>query len=197
MFVKRLMIPLMLLVLVIGGLGAAGIAGADDDDHRRGGRFEREHDEDRRERGGTPLPESALYRDECSSCHFLYTPWLLPAASWKRVINESSDHFGDDLALDETTKAGLLEYLTANSTDHTGVRNEWVGKKKAKLLRGVDMNNPPKRITDLKYIKKEHHNVIRKRIYERSSIKTLSNCTACHTTAKTGDFEEDNIKIPK
>ena len=52
------------------------------------------------------------------------------------------------------------------------------------------------RITEVRYIKKEHHE-IKASVYKRESIGSFSNCSACHRTAAKGSFEEDNVKIPR
>jgi len=36
-----------------------------------------------------------LYRSECGDCHMPYPAGLLPAASWRRIMNGLEDHFGD------------------------------------------------------------------------------------------------------
>ncbi|MDA3895761.1 MAG: hypothetical protein PF482_06415 [Desulfobacteraceae bacterium] len=34
-------------------------------------------------------------------------------------------------------------------------------------------------------------------VLKRKSIGSLSNCSACHTTAESGDYDHDNVEIPK
>ncbi|MFQ5442180.1 MAG: diheme cytochrome c [Thermodesulfobacteriota bacterium] len=137
------------------------------------------------------LPKNALYDEECSSCHFLYQPWLMPARSWEAVIGGADDHFGEDLALEEAAAKEILDYLVANSTENTGVRNEWI-RKIWRSLRSMT----PKSLREVPYIKRKHRK-IRKEVFARPSINSFSNCVACHRGADHGDYEEDNIKIPK
>jgi hypothetical protein len=57
-------------------------------------------------------------------------------------------------------------------------------------------NQVPLRITDIPYIREKHHE-ISPNILKRESIGSLSNCSACHTTAENGIYEDDNVTIPK
>lgn len=166
---------------------AAGIAASTtataDDDHER-------HERHDSRRGSVSLAaENPVYKQECSSCHFLYLPGLLPARSWVRIMDNSDKHFGDNLALDEQTKKEILAYLTANSSEKTNT--EW-GQKITKSA----ANTTPERITDVPWIQKEHRKLDRN-VFKRPSIGSFSNCGACHKTAAEGDFEEDNVSVPK
>ncbi len=134
-------------------------------------------------------PESALYKEECSSCHLAYPAWLLPGQSWEGMINGSKRHFGEDLGLDESARKELLSYLKANSSEKTS------GELAGKITRSIG-SAYPERITEVPYIKKEHRK-IGEDVFKRQSVKSFSNCYACHRNAERGDFEEDAVSIPK
>ncbi len=142
-----------------------------------------------RKRRFLPPVDNAMYADECGTCHFLYLPGLLPAGSWVKVMEGAEDHFGEDLALDVELADDILEYLKANSAETTGA------KRSRKILKSLG-GETPLRITEVPYIKREHHE-IRAKVYKRESIGSFSNCSACHRTAAKGNFEEDNVKIPR
>jgi hypothetical protein len=57
-------------------------------------------------------------------------------------------------------------------------------------------NQVPLRITDIPYIIDKHHE-ISPNVLRLESIGSLANCSACHTTAKDGIYEDDNVIIPK
>jgi len=141
--------------------------------------------------GNRPFPvvNSEVYEQECSSCHYLYQPGLLPWRSWKKLIKGSSDHFGENLGLDEKEAGGIGAYLRANSADN-GV-NEWARKISSSIG-----STTPLRITETPYIQKEHRK-IPPEVFKRQAIRSFSNCDACHKTAVQGDFEEDNVVVPK
>ncbi|MCF6248804.1 MAG: diheme cytochrome c [Desulfobacula sp.] len=54
----------------------------------------------------------------------------------------------------------------------------------------------PLKITDIPYIIEKHHEISSNTI-KRESIGSLSNCSACHTTAQDGIYEDDNVVIPE
>jgi mono/diheme cytochrome c family protein len=134
-------------------------------------------------------PSNALYTQECSSCHFLYQPWLLPERSWQAIMDESGKHFGENLGLDAETEKELRAYLKANSSDKTAAR--WAQK-----ITASSEGMTPKKIMDVPWIKKEHRDV-GAGVFKRPSIGSPSNCGACHQKGAEGNFEEDFIKIPK
>lgn len=178
---RRKIAPVLAITLGLG-LFAGNVVRADDDD--------RDHDRDRNRKSASVVktPENALYKQECSSCHFLYQPWLLPARSWKALMDESDKHFGDNLALDDETRKELLAYLSANSSEKTN--SSW-----AKKITSSSEGATPKRIMDVPWIKKEHREV--EKAFKRPSIKSASNCGACHTKGAEGNFDEDWVKVPK
>ncbi|MFQ5353307.1 MAG: hypothetical protein ACE5DR_00030 [Thermodesulfobacteriota bacterium] len=135
--------------------------------------------------------KNAAYIEECGSCHFVFQPWLLPARSWELMMEGSEDHFGEDLALEKEGAEEILAYLVANSMEYAAPRN----KRARKMMRRLPAE-PPLSITELPYIKKKHRK-IKAKVLQRDSIRTLSNCVACHRTADRGKYDDDNVKIPK
>jgi len=205
--ITKIFIPVLLFLTFAIGLLLATRAQADGWEHggyeghewgERGEGWEREHDyDDRRSWGrakGAALVENPLYKEECSACHMAYQPWLLPARSWERVMDSAGDHFGEDLALDDATAAEIRAYLAANSAENTGVRNEFTGPR-GKIMRSL-RGAAPQSIRDVPYIRREHRK-IRPEVFERPSVSSFSNCAACHRTAEQGDYEEDNVRIPR
>ncbi|MFQ5465986.1 MAG: diheme cytochrome c [Thermodesulfobacteriota bacterium] len=204
--ITKIFIPVILFLTFAMGLIVATRAHADGWEHggheghewgERGEGWERGHDDgERRSRGkakGVALAENPLYMEECSACHMAYQPWLLPARSWERIMDSAGDHFGEDLALEDSASAEIRAYLIENSAENTRVRNELAGQrgKIMRKLRGAD----PDRIRDVPYIRKEHRK-IRPEVFERPSVSSFANCAACHRTAGRGDYDEDNVRIP-
>jgi len=162
----------------------------DDDDkgkHRKGKR-ERHRDGDHRNRFIKPVNNS-VYKEECGACHFAYQPELLPGASWMKILTNLDDHFGESIELDDDSKKVISDYLKSNSAEYSSA------KRAVKIMRSLG-NQIPLRITDIPYIKEKHHE-ISPNVLKRESIGSLSNCSACHTTAEEGIYEDDNVKMPK
>jgi len=167
--------------------------GSDDDDEESEEEERREHEEHEEEEEGRSvgmLPvKTGVYSDECGSCHFAFQADLLPERSWKTLLGDLHNHFGDEAAVDEAHLKEITEYLLTNAGDHS--QSPRVGR----MMSSIGDATPIK-ITDIPYFKKEHRK-IKASTVERASIHSLSNCSACHTTAPEGKFGEHGIKIPQ
>ena len=132
------------------------------------------------------------YQEECGACHFAYQPGLLPSKSWEKLLNEKAlaNHFGDNAELDTSTLNNIRDYALANAADKSNSKRS---RKIAVATEGVDA---PLRITEVRFIKRKHHDIPAKMVKENKDVKSLSMCDACHTQAKKGVFDEDTVKIP-
>jgi Dihaem cytochrome c len=153
---------LALLCASVATLGATHAAWADD---QRASRV-------------PPLPE---YTQECASCHLAFPPGLLPAASWRRIMDNLPRHYGTDASLDPALTRKLAAWLEA----HAGT------SKRAR-------EQPPEedRITRAAWFVREHDEVPAS-TWKLPAVKGPANCSACHTQAEQGDFRERNIRIPR
>jgi hypothetical protein len=126
------------------------------------------------------VPASPLYQQECAACHVAYPPQLLPAASWQALLKNMPHHFGSDATLEPQVVAQLSTWLTANAADA-----------------GRMPSRPPEdRISRSTWFVREHHEVPN-RIWQLAIVKKGANCTACHTRAAQGDFNERTIRLPQ
>jgi hypothetical protein len=128
------------------------------------------------------------YKEKCGTCHFVYQPELLPSVSWIKILATIDDHFGETVELDDDSKKIISYYFKKSGAENSSA------KQAVKIMRSVG-NKIPLRITDIQYIRKEHHES--SDVLKRKSIGSLSNCSACHTTAESGDYDHDNVEIPK
>ncbi len=125
-----------------------------------------------------PLPPDTrkphvAFREECGACHIPYPPRFLPKASWKAIMANLSDHFGEDASLADDTAAKIRGYLISHAA-------RWRVRKNAR---------PPLRITKLRWFVREHrHEVSPRRLKKAGS---WSNCAACHRGAARGYFDDD------
>ena len=118
-----------------------------------------------------------------------YPPEFLPEESWMKLLSGLDDHFGESVGMDTDSQQIIKDYLASNSADHSP------SKQAEKIMRGLK-NDSPLRITEVPCIKKEHHE-LHPDIFTRKAIGSFSNCSACHTTAEDGNFDDDNVKIPQ
>ena len=159
----------------------------DNDKHRKRNR-ERHHDGDHRSSSIKPV-NNPTYKEECGVCHFAYQPELLPEASWMKILTNLDDHFGESIELDDDSRKAISAYLKSNSAEYSSA------KIAVKIMRSLG-NQVPLRITDITIFREKHHEISRN-VLKRESIGSLSNCSACHTTADNGVYEDDNVIIPE
>lgn len=177
---KRTGIIAFALLLVVGA-GSAALLHADGERgrDRRG----------QRDRHTSPTPPNAGYEATCGACHFAYQPWLLPAASWEGLLAGLNDHFGEAVTTTAAQKQALRSYLLENAADKS------TNKRARKMLKGLE-GQPPQRITQLPCFQRKHSR-LGAEVAKRASVGGLGNCPACHTTAAQGDYDDDNVKVPR
>ena len=130
------------------------------------------------------LPET--YASECGDCHDAYHPSLRSSATWDNILINLSDHFGEDASLDDDTISELSEFLSANGA-------EAFDTEVAHLVGRIETDS--KRMTDTPAWERRHHD-IEEDIFSQSNVGSKINCTACHSDAPTGRFDDSNIHIP-
>lgn len=131
---------------------------------------------------------SQTYREACGKCHLAYQPELMPSGSWQIILNQLDDHFGEEIEVDPDTIKTISEYLKTNSAENS------LSKQSKKIMRCLG-KQVPMRITDIPYIRREHHE-LDPAIFKRQSIGSLANCEACHITAERGIYDDDAVNIP-
>jgi len=189
MRLKRVLFFVMILTTVGVGLFHVSLARGDGDDHGRRSRYrERHRDDDHGTKYLKPVTDPT-YKRNCGVCHFAYQPELLPSASWEKILSRPDDHFGESFELDEKAKKLILGYLQANAAEHSSAKGA------VRIVRCL-ASEVPNRITEIPYIKKKHHDISSAMI-KRESIGSLSNCTACHTLAEDGIYDDGFVVIPK
>ena len=124
--------------------------------------------------------DNAKWKSECSGCHVAYPPGMLPAESWRAIMSGLDKHFGSDASMDAASVTEIAAFLEKNSSP-----------KKYKAL-----GKPLLRITETGSFKSEHREVSAS-VWKNPKVKSPANCGACHTKAESGDFNEDDVKIPK
>ena len=151
--------------------------------------FADKHKKEKYERKSFSPITNETYKQECSACHFNYQPGLLPAASWKKILNSLPSHFDEEVSIDEKSINEIGKYLAENSAESSS------SKRARKIIRSLN-GQAPLRITETPYIREKHHE-LSSTIFNRPAIGSRSYCIACHTTAEQGDYDDDNVKIPK
>ncbi len=136
-----------------------------------------------------PLQQSQLWNESCADCHMTWHPSLLPARSWKKILAEQSDHFGEDLFLEKKDADKLLKFALANSAEHG------LTEPARKINASIDPQVTPLRITETPYWQ-DKHDEIGTSVWKRQLVSSKSNCAACHSDARQGLFEDSAMHIP-
>lgn len=131
-----------------------------------------------REREGQALwPRS--YVQECASCHVAYPPGMLPAASWRGLMQGLDRHFGTDASLDPAELERLSQWLQATAGES----------------RRVSSPPPENRITRSSWFERKHRQ-IEAATWRLPSVRSAANCAACHTGAERGQYSEHGLRMP-
>jgi hypothetical protein len=107
-----------------------------------------------RSKGVKPV-DHELYLDECGGCHFAYQPGLLPTESWEKLLSEEAlaNHFGDSAEMDAQDLGLISSYVFANAADKSFY------KRSRKIVHATRDGDFPERITEVKYIRRIHHDI--------------------------------------
>jgi Dihaem cytochrome c len=129
-----------------------------------------------------PAPRSPLpaYQSECGACHMAFDPAFMPASSWQRVMVGLNKHYGADASLDASTAEAISAWLQANAGRYRRVRED----------------PPHNRITESAWFVRKHREVTAG-VWKRPAVKSPSNCLACHVGAEAGNYEDDDVRIPR
>lgn len=166
-------------------------------------------------RMGSAAARDAAWAEECGSCHVAFPPQLLPAASWTRIMDGLSDHFGENAELPAETAERIRAYLVAHAADATGLgwgyddgergergergehgeHREHSERRYRQVVTGANFDTPL-RITETRWFMKEHDE-ISAAVWKRESVGSPANCGACHKGAEQGQFDEHQVRVPK
>ena len=160
-----------------------------DDDHKHRNRHRKRDRADDHDGRHFQAVNNPTYKENCGACHLAYQPELLPSSSWKAILVQLDDHFGEVLELDPETQKVILGYVETNAAENS------TAKRAVKIMRSLG-NATPMRITDIPYIQHKHHE-ISSSVFDRQTIGSFSNCDGCHQKAEEGIYDDDFVVIPK
>lgn len=176
---KPFLLALALSSLIGLGTTLQVVMGDDDEDEEHEGR--ERMGEYHEGRSSLMKVYNETWKTECSACHMAYPPGMLPAESWKAMMNKLGDHFGTDASLDADTMKEILPFLEQNAS-----------QRRVETKQGETVL----RITETSWFKREHDETSQA-TWKNPKVKSASNCMACHTQADKGNFDEDAVRIPR
>ena len=137
------------------------------------------------------MPRNKTFVTECGGCHTAYAPGLLPARSWRRMMETLEDHFGKDASVLEPVRLALLKDLEDMAAD-----GAYADMRMRRIAASVPVDAAPQRITETAFFKALHDQVPRK-FWQHPSVRSPGNCAACHPRANEGRFGEREIRMPR
>ncbi len=138
---------------------------------------------------GPALPDYSLWREECGACHLAFHPSLLPARSWKAMMQEQASHFGEDLSLEQDTVKQIETFLVENAAEQGLTEAAW------KINRSIPQTEILLRITEAPYWIKKHQE-ISDAVWKHPKVNGKVDCAACHIDAAAGTFEDAAMHLP-
>ncbi|VAX09822.1 Cytochrome b [hydrothermal vent metagenome] len=138
---------------------------------------------------GPQLADHAWWRDECGSCHLAFHPSLLPARSWKAMMDGQASHFGEDLFLEQDAVQEIESFLMENAAEQEPTEAAW------QINRSIPNTQAPLRITETSFWL-ETHQGIADATWQQLTVSSKANCAACHLDADEGTFEDAAMRIP-
>ena len=118
------------------------------------------------------------WQAECGTCHIAYPPRLLPAGSWRSLMDGLGRHFGTDASVDAATAAEIRAFLDANAGRSRGT-----------------VDDSTLRITETRWFVRKHRGVSAA-VWRSADVRSAANCAACHVGAEAGRFSEHDLRVP-
>lgn len=134
-------------------------------------------------------PGAVIYKSECSACHIAYPTQFLSTQSWDAVLKNLSDHFGDNAELTPEDTAAVKLFLDNNNYDQSRIKRRYGNR--------FDSNGTPLRISETRIFRAIHHEIPARYVTQNPKVKSYANCSACHRGADHGNFDEDEVRVPR
>jgi cytochrome c553 len=171
---------LLSIILAIALIPVAALADDDEREAQGGGKGGGKYAGEDRGKSLQPAQLNAKWLKECGSCHLAYSPGLLPAESWRKLMAGLDKHFGSDASLTAPENKEIIDFLIKNAS------TSWTAA------------TAPLRISEAQWFKAKHSGKeVPAAVWKRASVKSPANCQACHPAADKADFNEKSIKIPQ
>lgn len=137
-----------------------------------------------------PSVDNAKWQSQCTGCHMLYHPALLPERSWRKIMSGLDHHFGKSVKLDAATQQEITEFLATHAAEHSK------SSRAKRIAKATQAGQIPLRIEETAYFNL-HHNEIGAEVWQRPAVGSKANCKACHPGAEQDNFDEKTIKVPR
>lgn len=137
---------------------------------------------------GLPAPMHESVAEECGACHMAFPASLLPAESWRYLVANLDDHFGEDASLSDSLSSEIADWLADHAAETADTYPAHAFSEPDPAAVGQITASPGW---------KAIHAGIDAPEFKRRPIYTAANCAACHKDAESGLFSPLAISIPK
>jgi len=134
-----------------------------------------------------PPIKNSVVKTECGECHMAFFAEMLPRKSWLKILNNLTDHYGEDASVDPDLLKDIITHHITRASDVLNTRGA------RKWREGIDRTKgeAPERITTApRYIRK-HDDDDFKEMWEKYNVTSKADCVACHKDADKGLFDDD------
>ena len=132
--------------------------------------------------------DNPQFAKECAECHNLFSPNFMTKKMWKVALEDKNEHFKKDLTKDVPHFESIKKYILKNSAETS----------ETEISQGIVQSTKGKnkyRITKTKYWKDLHKKIPRS-AYKKETIKSKSNCQACHINfGETNYINDEDISL--
>jgi len=132
-----------------------------------------------------PPIKNQTVKTECGECHMAFFAEMLPRKSWLKILNNLSDHFGEDASIDPEPLKEIIDFHTSRASDVLNIRGA------RKWREGLRKGEVPERITTTPRFIRKHKDKDFKRMWVKYKVTSKADCVACHKGANQGLFDDD------
>ncbi len=135
--------------------------------------------------------ENRAFFEKCATCHKHYPPYMLPQASWEKMMDGLENHFGERIMENNITRAeqhSIRDYLVSHSAEHSSHKLAYKTLISLGEIRPLSITKSP-------YWRKAHEH-LPPTLFQDPLVKDTSNCFACHKNLEYGIFDNRLIHLP-
>jgi len=132
-----------------------------------------------------PPIKNSTVKTECGECHMAFFAEMLPRQSWLNILNDLSNHFGEDASIAPDPLKEIIAFHTSRASDVSKTRGA------RKWRKGLKKGQVPERITTAPRFIRKHKDKDFKWMWKKYKVTSKADCVACHKMANKGLFDDD------
>jgi len=130
-----------------------------------------------------PIPAFTPYTQQCNVCHLAYPPGMLPAGSWKKLMEAMPPHFTAQVMVNVDTQEEISHWLQAHAGTFALVAEEPPQHRITRSAWWTQIHRESKKVTAA--------------VWKKASVSQGAQCVTCHANAAKGEFNAKTVQVPK